>query len=225
MISDFISMIFPDYCLMCEDALAKEEKYICIHCRFHLPKTAFHLDMENELAKRFWGKVPIKYSLAYLKFTKQGKVQHALHKLKYEGYKEIGETLGNWYGSDLKNCGLANEFDIILPVPLHPSKLKKRGYNQSDAFAKGLSETMQVNWSAAILKKTTATETQTNKKRLQRWENVKDIFSVADKGSIKEKKILLVDDVITTGSTLEACAKVLMEAGCNEVSVAAIAAA
>jgi ComF family protein len=225
MINDFISMIFPDYCLMCEEALAKEEKCLCIHCRYNLPKTAFHLDMENELAKRFWGKVNIKYALAYLKFTKQGKVQHALHQLKYGGYKEIGETLGNWYGSDLKSCGLANEFDIILPVPLHPSKLKKRGYNQSDVFAKGLSETMQVSWSSDILKKIAATETQTNKKRLQRWENVKDIFSVADEKSVAQSKVLLVDDVITTGSTLEACAKVLIEAGCREVSIAAIAAA
>lgn len=225
MIKEFISMIFPEYCLMCEESLVTKEKYICVHCQYHLPKTFFHLEVENDLVKRFWGKVPVKYAFAYLKFTKQGKVQNALHKLKYEGYKEIGEILGNWYGSDLMQCGLANEFDTILPVPLHQSKLKKRGYNQSDTFAKGLSETMLLDWSPHILYKVAATETQTNKRRLQRWANVKNIFSVKNEESIIGKRILLVDDVITTGSTLEACAKVLLDAGCSEVSIAAIAAA
>jgi ComF family protein len=160
-----------------------------------------------------------------LKFTKQGRVQKALHALKYNGKKEVGQLMGTWYGEELKRAGLATQFDLILPVPLHPTKLKKRGYNQSDTFAEGLSGAMAVTWSHQVLLRNTASATQTRKKRLERWKNVERIFEVGDNSQVQGKRILLVDDVITTGATFESCVEVLQEAGSAEVSIAAIAAA
>jgi ComF family protein len=210
---------------MCLESLEKGEEVICIHCKYNLPVTNHHLNADTAVIKKFWGKTPIKYAWAYLKFTKQGKVQKALHKLKYGGYQEIGVLLGRWYGHELKEAQKHHEFDLILPVPLHPSKIKIRGYNQSDTFAKGLSESMDLPWSNQILQKETVNETQTQKKRLERWHNVKDVYVIRDQPMVIGKRILLVDDVVTTGSTLEACAQTLFACGCKEVSIVAIAAA
>ncbi len=223
--NDFLDMLFPNSCQMCEAGLTKGEKLICLHCRYHLPLANYHLLDNNPLEKRFMGKVNVKYAWAYLKFTKQGRVQKALHALKYGGKKEVGQLMGTWYGEELKRAGLAAQFDLILPVPLHPTKLKKRGYNQSDTFAEGLSGAMTVAWSHQVLVRNTASATQTRKKRLERWQNVERIFGVSDNAQVQGKRILLVDDVITTGATFEACVEVLQEAGSAEVSIAAIAAA
>ena len=225
MFTDFVSMLFPEYCLMCSGPLERGEESICIHCKYNLPVTNHHLSSSTEVLQKFWGKVPIRYAWAYLKFTKQGNVQKVLHKLKYNGHQQIGITLGHWYGHELSAASLNKEFDLILPVPLHPNKLKKRGYNQSDTFAKGLSDSMGLPWYHNVLQKGTFNETQTNKRRLERWQNVKDVYCVKDATVIANQRILLVDDVVTTGSTLEACALTLVEAACKEVSIATIATA
>jgi ComF family protein len=177
------------------------------------------------LSQKFWGRTSIKYTLAFLKFTKEGKVQRILHQLKYKGQREIGEMLGNWYGAELTESGFSRHWDLILPVPLHESKLRKRGYNQSDGFAKGLSESMEVAWSDKVLQRKTATKTQTKKGRWERWQNVEEIFVITEEEMIQKKNILLVDDIITTGATLEACAIELYNKGCKSVSVATIAVA
>jgi ComF family protein len=210
---------------MCQESLEKAEDLICIHCKYNLPVTNYHINGSTEVLNKFWGKVPIKNAWAYLKFSKQGKVQKVMHKLKYQGYQEVGILLGRWYGYDLRKAEFNRDFDLILPVPLHPDKLKKRGYNQSDSFAKGLSESMELPWHHQILQKSIANDTQTHKKRLDRWQNVKEVYKIANVEAITSKKILLVDDVVTTGSTLEACARTLLEKGCAEVSIATIAAA
>jgi ComF family protein len=218
-------LIFPDYCLACEQALVKGEDQLCTECRYHLPQSNFHLDPRNILTKRFAGAIPLRYCLAYLKFEKGSKVQRILHTLKYEGNQSIGISLGKWYGQHLVNHSIHEHFDLILPVPLHPSKLKKRGYNQSDTFAQGLSEAMNVPWSADILARTKATETQTRKSKSERWENVSSIFEVKESEMVKSKRILLVDDVITTGATIEACLQVLQKADSQELSIGSIAVA
>lgn len=148
-----------------------------------------------------------------------------LHHLKYKGHQEIGEILGSWYGSQLKEHEYDKQLDLIVPVPLHSHKLKIRGYNQSDSFANGLAQGLQIPWSAHALLRISDSATQTKKTRLERWQNVGEIFKVAEPGIILNKRILLVDDVMTTGATLEACALVLLGAGAESVSVAAIAAA
>ncbi|MBC7921991.1 MAG: ComF family protein [Ferruginibacter sp.] len=224
MLKDFVSIIFPEYCRACLGPLERNEPYICTTCRFSLPRTNSHLTEMTALTHRFWGRVPIWHSLAYLKFTKGGTVQQLLHQLKYNDQREIGETLGQWYGFELTEHGFAEKFDLILPVPLHASKLRKRGYNQSDCFAKGLSEGMRVAWSPDVLRRTVATPTQTKKKRLERWQNVDAVFEVTNEDFLRGKRILLVDDVVTTGATLEACAQELYRVACAAVSIATIAA-
>ncbi len=223
MFSDFIDMLFPRTCLTCRSLLEKNEELICTHCRYELPQTNFHLQADNDLARKFWGRVPLKYAFAYLRFVKTGKVQMLLHHLKYYGKEEIGEMLGRWYGNELKKSELAQEFDLVLPVPLHPSKLKKRGYNQCDSIAKGLAEGLGIAWDSQLLVRNKATMSQTRKDRIERWENVEDIFSVLQLEKVRDKHILLIDDVITTGATLEACSLPLQNVGCKSLSIAGLA--
>ncbi len=215
---------FPQPCVCCNHILANNEYILCTFCKNELPLTDYHLNDANELKKRFYGRVNLKYALAYLKLTKKGTVQNIIHHLKYEGAKEIGKAMGEWYACLLASDGLVQEFDLILPVPLHSSRQKKRGYNQSDYFAQGLSEVMNLPWSNSLIARVQANQSQTTKNRYARWKNVEDIFSVIDKNAIVGKHILLVDDVITTGSTIEACATTLEDKGISSISVAAIAA-
>lgn len=159
------------------------------------------------------------------KFVKKSRVQQLLHALKYKQQPELGQMLGRIYGQDLAEADFKNSFDLIIPVPLHSSRRRIRGYNQSEEFGKGLSQILQVPCDDTYLMRKAKTETQTHKTKLSRWENVNHIFQVVKSDPIAEKRILLVDDVVTTGATLEACGQALLGAGCSELSIACIAAA
>lgn len=209
--------------MACRDGLVKGEEIVCTRCILELPRTGYHLEQENPVYKRLYGRLPIRFGLAFLIFQKGGRVQQLLHEFKYNNHPEIGRVIGRVYGDELKKCGFSEEFDQILPIPLHPVKQRRRGYNQSEEFAKGLSESLKVPVISNHLKRISLTETQTRKSKLRRWENVKEVFSVVDKKSINNQRILLVDDVITTGATLEACGRVLLDAGCSQLSVAGMA--
>lgn len=224
MLTDFISLFFPRYCEACQGALGKNESYVCIACQYDIPKTHSHKEQPNAISVKFFGKVQLKHVLAYYHFERKGKVQKLLHQLKYGGKPEIGVLIGDWYGQELADHGFENEYDLIVPVPLHQSKLRRRGYNQSEEFAKGLSKALDISH-FNILKRVKSTSTQTRKSRLKRWENVSNIFQVIDPELIDSKSVLIVDDVITTGSTLEACVNAVQSAGAKSVGVAAIAAA
>lgn len=223
--ADFLNLFFPDCCASCQGILLSGEKKICTTCRANLPFTHFHKlnPQENPICQRFYGKIPIRFGLAFLKFTKTGKVQKLLHQIKYQNKPELAQMLGEWYSSELISSNLNIAFDVIVPVPLHPKKLKIRGYNQSEYFGKGLATYLQSNFDHSALVRNIATETQTQKSRWERWQNVARVFEVQKPETIRNKHILLVDDVITTGSTLEACGKALLEAEALSVSVAAIA--
>jgi ComF family protein len=224
MLEGFISMIFPEFCAGCSTDLVSGEKLICTNCIYLLPRTTNHLEKENLLTRKFWGKVQIEFGMAFLKYSKKGLVQHLLQHIKYKGGSELSYLLGKWYGEDLKQ-GFAEEFDLIVPVPLHKNKLKLRGYNQSEYFANGLGEALQIPVDPDTVIRTVATSTQTRKKRYDRWLNVEGIFFIAAPEQLKHKHILLVDDVITTGSTLEACIIGLKNVEGVKVSVATIAVA
>jgi ComF family protein len=223
MFKDFFDLVFPDICISCENALLKGEKNICIVCMHKLPKTDFHLEKDNELCRKLWGRVPLKFGLAYLQFNKGGRVQNILHHIKYKEAKEAAVMLGNWYSEDLYKAGYANKFDLIVPVPLHKKKLRKRGYNQSTCFAQGLAEGLEINYSEKILIREKEQSSQTNKNRIDRWSNVKEIYKINDPSEIINKKILLADDVATTGATIEVCAQELLKAGAAEISIAVMA--
>jgi len=223
MINDFISLIFPQVCASCGKSLYKNEHSICTYCSYHLPKTNYHTDNANPVAKIFWGRINIYSAAAYYNFGKGGKVQHLVHQLKYRGQKEIGVTLGKFYGYDLRKSDAFNTVETVIPVPLHPKKKKKRGYNQSECFAEGLAESMNAKTDFTTLFRATDSETQTRKSRFNRWKNVETIFQLKDVKLLEGKHILLVDDVVTTGATLEACAQTLLRIPGVKVSIATIA--
>jgi len=221
LLNDFISLFFPRYCEACANSLVKGEEIICVVCMSELPTTNFHKEDENELKQKFYGKVKVKHAFSFLRFTKSGKVQQLLHKLKYKNKPEIGRLIGNRYGAIVAGT-IAQHIDVIIPVPLHESRLRQRGYNQSDAFAEGLSETMGIPWSNNAILRKVKSETQTRKTREQRWENVANIFDIKNVDQVEGKRVLLVDDVVTTGATLESCVHAISHKAAS-VSIATIA--
>jgi ComF family protein len=220
---DFVSLIFPNHCLSCEDSLVKGEQLVCTRCMLQMPQTNYHLDCENALKKRLSGRMQLDYVMALFKFSKNGRVQGILHALKYKNQPDLAVMLGHVYGERMREAEFTKTFDLIVPVPLHATRLRRRGYNQSAKFAEGLSEKLEVPYSDDHMERKVSTETQTRKSKLSRWKNVDEVFRVRQEKDIRGKKILLVDDVITTGSTLEACASQLWKAGCSNLSIACIA--
>lgn len=223
LLDDFISLFFPRTCYACGYSLFQNEKIICTSCLLHLPKTNFHKTSDNPVSKVFWGRVNLISATSMYFYRKGGKVQHLIHQLKYKGHKEIGIFLGEIYGSQLMEISLYKDIDLIIPVPLHKSKLKKRGFNQAELFARGLARSMQKDIDVKSLVRQVATSTQTKKTRYRRWENVSDIFRMENPEKIVGKKILVVDDVITTGATMEAFIQTIQTVENVEVSAVSIA--
>lgn len=217
------SLLYPNVCMACNGPLAMGEDLICVACLMGLPKTQFHTDANNPVAQTFWGRVPLNAAFAYYYFEKGANVQRLLHNLKYNGQKALGEKLGLLYGSELKEGQWLGAVDVVLPVPLHKRKLRKRGYNQSEFFAIGMASALGAQTNTQTLVKTVATQSQTKKSREERVANVKEVFMLNNPESLKNKHVLLVDDVITTGATIEACVNVLAQVEGVKISVASIA--
>jgi len=199
------------------------EQVICTSCQYSLPLTNFHLQADNIVARQFWGKVNVQAAYALYYFTKGGKVQNLVHHLKYKGMQQIGHVVGNIAGAQLVKNEIFYTADMIIPVPLHKKRLKQRGYNQSTCFAEGLAQKLNVVVDNSSLVRIRATETQTKKGRFTRFENMLEVFTVIDPEKLKNKHILLVDDIVTTGSTLEACAVELLKIEGVKLSIATIA--
>jgi len=189
-----------------------------------MPRSYYHLQRDNPFYLKFRGRLPVNHVMTLFKFVKESRVQQVLHALKYKQQPELGEMLGRVYGQDLLEADFKDAFDLIVPVPLHDSRRRIRGYNQSEKFGNGLSGMLGVPCDDTYMMRRARTETQTHKSKLSRWENVENVFRVVDPGHITEKRVLLVDDVVTTGATLEACGRALLGAGCSELSIACIAA-
>lgn len=221
---DFLNLFFPRLCAGCSVTLFRNENLICTRCLYHLPRTGYHRWRNNPVEVLFWGRVQIVYGTAGFFFQKKGHFQHMIHAMKYQGLKELGKELGKLMGYDLANS-VFSETDLIIPVPLHPSKLKKRGYNQSEWIALGLGEALHKPVYRDILVRVIANETQTRKSRFDRWKNVENIFRISKPWLIQGKHILLADDVITTGATLESCAHEILKIPDTKVSVATLAVA
>lgn len=217
------NLAFPRLCLACGADTIPDQEILCIPCAYNLPKTSQHWYPENQLTDRFWGRLDLHAGAAYLYFSKHGRTQQLLHQLKYLGQWQVGLKLGQAHGKILKTAPLFQQIDLILPIPLHAHRLKKRGYNQSDYYAQGLAEEMETSWSPKMIKRTVATVSQTQKTRMERFANVEHAFHLPRPKAIKGKHVLLVDDVLTTGATLEAVGLKLLEAGVSKLSVATIA--
>lgn len=223
LLGNFLALFFPNYCMGCGEPLTRGEELLCTFCLFHLPRTFFHQDPGNPVARVFWGRVRLERVSSFVFFHKGGNVQELMHQLKYQGKKEIGHYLGNLYGYELGDFQPFKDVDVIVPVPLHPRKLRKRGYNQSQMFAEGLSKALCIPVESKCLYRKVHTATQTRRSRYERWENVEDIFGIKNPERLTGKNILLVDDVITTGATIEACSTVLLGLDGTRVSAVSIA--
>jgi ComF family protein len=224
-VTDFFNLMYPNLCIVCSENLHTDEQYLCLTCLNTIPKTNFHLHTDNLIEKRFWAKVPIYRGTAFFFFQKGSPFQKILHSLKYKGNKEVGLILGKYAAVDLLDSADFSSVDVVIPVPLHPEKFKKRGYNQSEWIGKGLSEILQIPQDTTTLKRIKENATQTRKTVFERYENTEGIFELSDKTTLTGKHILLVDDVLTTGSTLEACIRVLTEIEGIRISVFTLAVA
>jgi len=222
-LADFVSLLFPELCAACRASLVANEELICMNCRYTLPFTNFHLQSDNIVARQFWGKIPLEGAYALYYFTKGGKVQNLMHQFKYRGMRQIGNLLGNIAGEQLNKNDVFNTIDIIIPVPLHKKRMRERGYNQSTCYAEGLAQKLNAVVEENNLVRIIATETQTHKSRFARFENMQEVFMVLNPERLINKHVLLVDDIITTGSTLEACGTQLLKIEGLKLSIATIA--
>ena len=223
LLNDFLSLVYPNICQVCSKSLFKNEKIICMKCRHHLPYTHSVVDPSNPAAQIFWGRVPAQLVATAFLYNKGNAVQLLIHKFKYRGLKEIGLMLGEELGNEIGKHPLHNNIDYIIPVPLHPRKEKKRGFNQSEIIAMGLATRLNIEVKSSILFRKTFSRTQTRKSKYDRWENVENIFGLKDEHLLKNKHLLLVDDVITTGATIEACAQCLLLVEGVRLSIGAVA--
>jgi ComF family protein len=189
---------------------------------YELPETGFYKEKDNQVAQIFWGRAEVENATAQYFFKKGNRIQRLMHQMKYQGQKQIGEVLGKRMGEKLERSCF-NNIDVVVPVPLHPKKMSKRGYNQSEWIARGVGASMNKPMDAKTLIRHSATNTQTRKKRYERWENVASGFGLSDPESLAGKHVLLIDDVITTGATLEACIHTILCSPESKVSVAALA--
>jgi len=217
-------LLYPELCLACAGELGQGEKYICLDCSLNLPKTDFHKNHGNPAEQVFWGRFSFRSVSSYYYFEKAAGVQQIMHHIKYRNGKDLAKSVGFWYGQELKFFEDYQNLDCIIPVPLHKTKLISRGYNQSEWFANGLAGALNVPVQNDNLVRMVKSETQTRKTRYKRWENVSDIFEVKFPERLENKHILLVDDVVTTGATIEACAQKILALNCGAtISIATIA--
>jgi ComF family protein len=222
---DLISLFYPRLCAGCNIPLVRGEEVICLSCLADLPRTNYHFNNENPVFQIFIGRANISQATSFCRFDKGGRLQHLLHQLKYKGNREVGRKMGILFGYDLIQSVLYQDIEAIIPVPLHHEKEKKRGFNQSVEICNGLSESMHCPVILRNLIREVHTSSQTRKGRFERWENVSGIFSIKNAALLTGKHILLVDDVVTTGATLEACCEALLRVPGVKVSIATLACA
>lgn len=223
MFQSLIHLFFPPVCAGCKTVLIANENVICTKCRHEMPLTQHHLNAQNEAFKKFYGRIPVEQVSALLYFHKKGIVQELIHSLKYRGQEEIGTVLGEWYADELKNYQLLQTVDAIIPVPLHPKKLRERGYNQVTEFGNALAKSLHIPVNNTILFRQVYSKTQSQKNRLGRTEGIDSVFDVAFSESDYNQHFLLIDDVITTGATLEVCAKALLKIPGAKISIVCMA--
>ncbi|MCE1200479.1 MAG: ComF family protein [Bacteroidia bacterium] len=222
-LNDLLSLFYPEVCPCCGELLNHTEKTVCLSCHYLLPRTGFEQHADNPVARLFYGKVRLHAAMACYFFAKHGRVQPLIHELKYKSNREAGLFLGREMGKALRASEIYRDVSVLVPVPLHPKRERKRGYNQSEIIAQGIHEVTGLAISRNNLVRGVATQTQTKKTREERWKNVKDIFFVQHPEAFAGRHLLLIDDVITTGSTIEGCVKALEPIDGVRVSVAAAA--
>mgnify|MGYP003108910354 CR=1 FL=1 len=223
MFQTLLTLFFPKVCYSCNGFLHDNEQYACTSCRHDFPVTNFHFNKDETVKNVFYGRLPIESATALLRFEKKGITQNLLHNLKYKGFEEVGVFLGRWLGGELQNIPEYQHIDVVIPVPLHKNKLRKRGYNQVTKFGQELAKSLNAEYMDDVLIKVSNTSSQVTKNRLTRWLSNVTIFKVINSDKIQNKHILLVDDIITTGATMEACGTVLLKNNHVKISIATMA--
>ncbi|OIQ29983.1 MAG: amidophosphoribosyltransferase [Bacteroidetes bacterium MedPE-SWsnd-G2] len=220
---NLLNLFFPDICITCKSVLTDFESFVCLDCRHQLPVFDTPKLADEAIKKILKGRVSIETGYTLLRFSKKGKVQELIHQLKYKGNEAVGEFLGDWMGSELKPYRNLEEIDVVIPVPIHKKKLKERGYNQVEKFGKSIAKELKVPYIDTVLVKRSNTKTQVFKTRLSRWMDKKGVFELENPSVLQDKHILIVDDIITTGSTMEVCVSQLQKIKGVKVSIAAMA--
>jgi ComF family protein len=222
-INDFVHLFFPHVCAGCGTDVLNRASQLCLRCIDQLPLTNFHIHANNPVEKKFWGRIPVANAAAYCHFTGESLIQHLLHQLKYKGNREIGFFLGRMMGNALQSSNRFRDVDVLIPLPLFAAREKRRGYNQAAILSDGIAQAMKLPVVKDAVIRLSATETQTHKNRVERWQNMEGRFQLTNSALITEKHILLIDDVITTGATLEACGQELLQAKNIRLSIATLA--
>jgi ComF family protein len=225
LLKDLSNLVFPELCTCCEDLLVRGEKILCSKCLYLMPRTRFESLGENPVTELFWGRCEIHFAAALFRYNRGSPYQELIHSMKYRNRPELGFELGRLLGTEIErlSSGISRDvFDLLVPVPLHRRKLRKRGYNQCIPICEGLSLASRIPTCVDALERVSSSGTQTDKARFLRWKNVESVFRVRHPELLREKHVLLVDDVVTTGSTLEACAVKLLELEGIRVSVASL---
>lgn len=223
--NDLMGLFFPNVCVLCGKSLIGGEECICLHCLYRLPRTNFHADRENRVEKRFFGKIGVEEASSFFYFNKGSDFRHLIHLLKYKDRQDVGFVLGKFAARELVDANVFQDIDCIIPIPLHKKKERKRGYNQATCIARGIAEGLNKPVELDGVHRVKANVTQTRKNVLERWINVQEIFQIKNSLKIEGKHILLVDDVLTTGATMEACARVLLEVDGVKISLFTLAVA
>ncbi len=223
MIKNLLNLFFPQVCFACHSLLSDGESDICTECRHAIPVTNYHYNDDDTVEKVFHGRVKIECGTALFQFHKKGIVQQLIHNLKYRGYEQIGKTLGQWLGYELNDSKKFNSIDYVIPVPLHKKKLRKRGFNQVAKFGQEIAKAINAEYLDDVLLKSSSTQTKVFRARWARWSADKSVFVIKNGERLKGKHLLLVDDIITTGATIEDCCNVLQEQSNVKISVATMA--
>ena len=220
-IDSTIHLFFPHVCTGCGSDILNEKSVLCMRCIDAMPETNFELHPKNPVEKTFWGRLPLVGATAQFYFTKESLMQHLMHQFKYKRNKELGLQLGKIMGEKIKSSARF-EADALVPLPLFPAKEKRRGYNQATILCEGMAEAMSIPVLDKVIIRPQHTETQTKKGRIERWKNMEGKFILSNPEAIRNKHLLLVDDVVTTGATLEACGNELLKAEGVQLSVATL---
>lgn len=223
MLKDLVNLFFPKVCEACKAQLNDNELVVCTTCRHNLPITNFHFDANDAVKKMLYGRVQLEHATALLHFSKKGMVQQLLHNLKYRGHEHIGLFFGEWLGAELATLKAYKNIDCVVPVPIHKRKLRQRGYNQVTAFAKAIAKALNADYDESTLVRVKDTKTQVFKNRVMRFDTSQTTFEIKNTNALKGKHILLTDDIITTGATIEVCATVLNTIKGITLSVATMA--
>lgn len=218
----FLHLLFPHVCAGCGSDILNEESMLCMHCLAEMPETNFHFYSNNPVEKIFWGRLPLVGATAQYYFTKESLMQRLMHQFKYKGNKELGKQLGRLIGISLQQSDRFNDLDALVPLPLFAAKEKKRGYNQAYVLCEGIAEVMNLKIYHDAVIRGQYTESQTKKGRIERWQNIDGKFELGNSDKILNKHVLLVDDVVTTGATLEACGQELCKINGIKVSIATL---